>query len=608
MCGIFSYIGTKESYKYLLEGLIILQNRGYDSVGITTIRDNQFITSKYASQETTSDAIKSLEDNIEKHKGAYIGISHTRWATHGPKTVKNCHPHFDNTQRFCIVHNGIIENYLELREFLLEQNINCKTDTDTEVIVQLIGYFSHTHDFITSVNKTIEKLEGTWGLVILDIQNPDTILVTRRGSPMLIGIGKDDYYISSEVAAFQRHTTHYISLYNDEIVTIKGKRIYIDSNSLTDRLQVSQNNETILLRPDPYPHWTIREIKEQEYTITKALNNGGRIYNDHSVVLGGLNKNKSLLLSIRDLIIIGCGTSKNAGEYVSNIFRKISGFNTVQVIDASEFNADYIREGVGVLALSQSGETQDVIRCLNLLPDDIPMFSVINKVDSQIARMTNCGVYLNAGREVAVASTKAFTSCVVVLFLIAVWFAQNRNIQPIIRTDIIKELNKTSLLVSNILNNDMRKIDQTVNYINQHERIFVLGKGLGLSIAEEGALKIKEITYLHAEAYPGGSLKHGPFALISKGIPIIFILTNDTNRSYMESTINEVRSRGGYVITITDIPDHNLSDICIKIPNNGLLTNMLAVIIFQLIAYKLSIKRRIDPDKPKHLAKVVTVI
>lgn len=607
MCGIFAYSNskyTKNAGEIILEGLTILQNRGYDSVGITTISNNNYITTKSSSEEDTCDGIIKLSQSISKHSGADIGIGHTRWATHGAKTVRNCHSHFDVSKRFCVVHNGVIENYMQIKNFLQEKNIHCVSETDTEVIVQLLYYYSTLYEFSKALKETLSHLEGTWALAILDLENLDTIVATRRGSPLLIGVGINEHFISSEVSAFARYTTKYINLNNDEIIFIKNNNI-----NLEERIQISQNTDTILLSPAPFTHWTLREIKEQETSIIKAMNNGGRIKNGHSVNLGGLESNKQELLQIKNLIIIGCGTSKHAGDFAAFLFRKISGFDTVTVIDASEFNLDFCNSpNVGILALSQSGETQDVLRCLKDFTKT--SFSVVNKVDSLIAKTTKCGVYLNAGREVAVASTKSFTSTVCVLSLVAIWFAQNRNLHKNIREDTISYLNKLPLCFKYSLNDHEldAQCDKVAEYLKTADKLFILGKETSVSIAYEAALKIKEIIYLHAEGYPGGSLKHGPFALIEKGTPIMIILLNNQSRSYMESTINEVKSRGAFVITFTDIIDHDFSDIVIQLPQCDIYTSLLAIIPLQLIAYKLSCMKNINPDKPRNLAKVVTVI
>jgi len=614
MCGIVAYLGYREAKDILIEGLTILQNRGYDSAGISTIdSDGNLITTKNASKDTTSDSIKYLAETLYQHKNNKIGIAHTRWASQGSVNMINSHPHNDVSSRFSLVHNGVIENYDFLKKFLLKAGITCISDTDTEVIVQLIYYYSTTGlNFEDSVKEAVSKLEGTWGIVVLDRYNPDTIIACRHGSPILLGISDDEVFIASEAVAFQKYTNQYISLNNDEIsiITYKDKlNISLSGNYEFNRIK-SVAHEEILLTPDPYEHWTLREIDEQPNTILAALNNGGRIINNSEVALGGLNMNKDVLLKIKNLIIVGCGTSRHAGLFISDIMRSISGFNTVQVVDGSEFDKSYITQDCGLLALSQSGETKDVMRCLEIIPQDVPTFSVVNRVESQIARTTGCGVYLNSGREVAVASTKCFTAQIVVLLLITIWFAQNRNINIKKREEFIENLRRLSFCYQSVLSSKIiiAKCHEVAVYLRNWNSCFLLGKGLSSYIAYEGALKFKEIGYIHAEGYPGGSLKHGPFALIDKGMPIILMLLNDSDRSYMESTVNEVKARGAYTIVITNISEYNEGNINIHLPNNGILSALLSVIPLQLISYNLSKIKGINCDKPRNLSKTITII
>lgn len=606
MCGIVAYIGHREANQVLFEGLSILQNRGYDSAGMATVNSSQeLIVTKFASKEKTSDSIDFLKKDLDKHRGNTCGIIHTRWATHGGVNTRNSHPHNDASGRFSLVHNGVIGNHDVIRKFLLSKGIECISETDTEVIVQLIGYYSRENSFKKAIKLALKELEGTWALAILDRTNPNCLIATCHGSPLLLGIGDNEIFLASEVTAFQKYASRYISINNGELVVITNESGNIDLNiEWNHRVRHTEKSE-ILLSPDPYPHWTLREITLQPQTIQAAINNGSRIYDDQSVILGGLDRNKQRLLSIKNLIIVGCGTSYHAGLYGAHLFRLISGFNSVQVVDASEFNSSYLTSDSGLLCLSQSGETKDVMRCLDLIRDKV-MFSVVNQVDSQVARYTNCGVYLNAGREVGVASTKAFTSQVTVLSMISVWFAQHRHISLSERRLLIDNIRMLSSSYYKILQN--LQIKNVSEYLKNKNSCFILGKGSAAYIASEGALKIKEIGYIHAEGYPGGSLKHGPFALIEPGTPIIVILLKDADQSYMESTIHEIKSRGAYTIVITNIEDYEGSDIVISIPECGLLSSLLAVVPLQLIAYQLAIIKGINPDVPRNLAKCVTVI
>lgn len=607
MCGIVGFIGEEPCAEYLLKGLTILENRGYDSAGIASIDHKQnLITSKFASVDTTCDAIEKLKAHRENHADHQIGIAHTRWATHGGKTDTNAHPHCDYKNRIALVHNGVIENANKLREELLTQNISCISETDTEVIAQLIGFFLDLGDDLENAIKlTLQRLEGTWGLAVISKDEPDKIIAAKNGSPIVIGVGNGRMFIASEPAAFSQHTKEFISLENGEIAIIKS-----DGHSLDlSRLEQAPDQE-ILLTPDPYPHWTIKEIMEQPEAISRALNYGGRIFDDSRVKLGGLEQNKELLLGIKHLVIAACGTSYHSALYGARIMRSLRAFETVQVVDAAELTrSDFPTQNGGLLVISQSGETKDVHRCVaNAQKEGIPVFSVINAVGSLISRATKCGVYVNAGREHAVASTKAFTTQVTVLSLIANWFAQNREHEEQSRQHLIEALHRLSTNCGMTLR-VRKQCAQIANKLIYAQHCFVLGKGYAEPIAREAALKIKEITYLHAEGYPGGALKHGPFALIEKDTPIILFILDDVHARFMRTAAEEVRARGAYTIVITDNADlaEGVSDEVIHIPSDGPLTALIANIPTQLIAYELAVQKNINPDKPRNLAKAVTV-
>ncbi|KAM9957845.1 hypothetical protein ACTFIW_012817 [Dictyostelium discoideum] len=605
-CGIIGFVGKEEAINYLLEGLAILENRGYDSAGVTTISsDNDLVTSKYASLNTTSDAITRLKSVAHLHKGHVIGIAHTRWATHGGKTDKNAHPHLDYKDRVAVIHNGVIENNIILKEELEKKGIVFRSETDTEVIAQLIGLFlDQGLQIVDAIKETQKKLQGTWGIAVVCKDNPDQIVAARNGSPLLIGIGKDRMFIASEPGAFSRHTKEFISMENGEIAVLKA-----DGHSLDlSRIEMAAH-ETIALSPEPYPHWTIKEIMEQPMSISRALNYGGRISDESRVKLGGLEDAKDLLLPIKNLIITGCGTSFFAAQFGARIMRYLGAFDTVQVFDAAEIIRDTLPHNhAGVLMISQSGETKDVARILTLAEESgIPRFSIVNAVGSLIARSSICGVYLNAGREHAVASTKAFSSQVTVLSLVANWFAQHRGIEEGKRRQLIDSLHRlpTNLGMALRVREQCKAIAQKIYKKNS---IFVLGKGFAEPIAFEGALKIKEITYCHAEGYSGGALKHGPFALIEQDTPIILIILDDSNSPLMRVAAEEVKARGAHTIVITNnstLAKHIAHDT-ILIPSNGILTALLAAIPLQLLAYEMAICKNIDPDRPKNLAKTVT--
>lgn len=640
-CGIVGIVSDKgDASDFLLEGLTILQNRGYDSAGMATMNNaapGSITATKFASVHGTADSIGLLRASENQHKGNTMGIAHTRWATHGGKTDANSHPHFDMRDQIAVVHNGTISNYSEIKKQLAEEGVTFRSQTDTEVIAQLIGHLKDQTGCSTldAVQQATSVLEGTWGLCIMDKDTPSEVIVARNGSPLVIGYGGDCCYIASETTAFSRHTKRFISLADGEIAIVKPDGANLNPHT-DEEAGVTENNPTLMrfptsrlenapdvkvrLSPEPYPHWTIREIFEQPKSIAAALGYGGRI-SDDMVYLGGLDERKEEMLKIHHLLLAACGTSLNAGLYGARLMRELGAFKTVRTIDAAECRpCDIPKEDGGLLVVSQSGETKDVHRVLQTAQSmnfDVPMFSVVNAVGSLIARTTRCGVYTHAGRENAVASTKAFVTQVTVMGLIAAWFGQHRqttmsNTNKMF--DMIQSMHRLPITFGMALRT-REKCKEVAVKLNPSEHLFVLGKGYAEPIAHEGALKIKEITYLHAEGYSGGALKHGPFALIENDdgnfgrTPIILIVLDDEHGALMRTAAEEVRARGAYTIVITDNPNmcSGIADDIITIPNNGPLTALLAVLPLQLIAYELALMRGINPDVPRNLAKAVTV-
>jgi glucosamine--fructose-6-phosphate aminotransferase (isomerizing) len=526
----------------------------------------------------------------------------------------------DYKKRIALIHNGVIENHDVIKKKLLSHGITFQSQTDTEVIANQIGYFlDQGHKLLDAIKDTLKMLEGTWGLVIMSTLEPDRIYACRNGSPILIGISSGKMFFASEGDAFTRHTREMIALENEEIaiITADGVQQIIGptKKDIDSRIEMAEH-EKISLSPDPFPFWTIKEIMEQPSSLSRALNFGGRLSGDSEVRLGGLEQNQEWLSKIQHLVIAACGTSMYAGVYGAALMRHLKCFETVQVIDAAEVDPDdFPTQNAGLLVISQSGETQDVVKCLGIAEKlSVPTFSVVNKVGSLIARSTGCGIYVNAGKEMAVASTKAFTSQVTVLALISIWFSQqpSRQHHNTIkqRKNLVSSLHKLPTSVGMLLNTIQDQCKRVAKTLIGHNTLFVLGKGLGDAIGKEGALKIKEITYTHAEAYASGALKHGPFALIDKGTPIIMVILDDEHKSLNLNAAAQVMSRNAEVIVISDCPSALNLNGCeiIPIPPCGQLTALLAVIPLQLIAYELSIAKGIDPDKPKHLAKTVTVL
>lgn len=615
-CGIVGYLGADPAVDHLLEGLHILQNRGYDSAGIATINsEGDLVTSKFASVGSTSDSIAILKTEAPgAHNKDTVGIAHTRWATHGGRTDENAHPHSDYKNRIALVHNGTIENYAELKAELEAEGMTFKSNTDTEVIANLIGHYLDLDlDLLTSVQSAFTRLEGTWGVAIIHKDMPDQIIAARNGSPLVLGLDEGRTFVASELSAFSRHTRQYIALKDGEMAVVtRDGVVSLDKNRVEEAPE-----EHILLDPSPYPHWTQKEIMEQPQAIARTLGYGSRFYQDGRVKLGGLDNNRDRLLGIKDLVMAGCGTSYYALLYGAQLMRSLRVFDTVQTWDASEVNSDTFPErDSGLVVVSQSGETKDTHRALAIADRaSAPTFSIVNQVGSLIARHTNCGVYLNAGREHAVASTKAFTTQVTALALCAAWFAQQRAIdqeQSLNLNTKCTELVEAIYRLPTCCGIALKSYDickRIAGHMDNQNDVFILGKGFAEPIAREGALKIKELSYVHAEGYCGGALKHGPFALLQKGTPVILMILDDPHQDLMRIAAQEVRARGAYTIVITDkakLADGCADDVVI-VPSNGPLTALLAVVPLQIIAYEMSLRRGIDPDKPRNLAKAVTV-
>lgn len=614
MCGIIAYLSkNKSAIDYLINGLIILQNRGYDSAGICTINQyNRLVNTKFASDPTHS-AIDKLKEYLHLHQSNSIGIAHTRWATHGAKTDNNAHPHIDSKNRIALVHNGIIENYKELKDFLIKNNFTFSSETDTEVIVNLISYYldNPKYGIWDAINKAITKLQGTWGIAIIYKDDPNNIYICKKGSPLLVAYDNDFTIIASEASAFSRYTSKYIVLRDNEIIKL-GTDKY---DQLIDyEFKTVEELDNVELTPQPYPHWMLKEIFEQPTTALRAISMGGRIYDESSVKLGGLSNHKETLLKLKNLIIVASGTSYHAGLIGAKFFRYLRCFNSVRVIDASEFVIEDIPpldEPTGMIVLSQSGETKDVHSVMELAKtQDIIIIGIVNVVGSLIARESDCGIYLNAGREVAVASTKSFTSQVIVLALVAIWFSQNWHKElKQKRIMFIDSLRNLAFNFGEIIKHISTKInDNVIQYLKDKKSMYIMGTGFAYPIACEGALKIKEIAYIHAEGYSGAALKHGPFALIEQGFPIIMIILNDEYKDRMMSTAEQIKARGAYIIVITNIPKLNrqLFNEIIMIPDNGIMTALLAILPMQYISYKIAVEMKYSPDMPKNLAKSVT--
>jgi glutamine---fructose-6-phosphate transaminase (isomerizing) len=614
-CGIIGIVGDDHVKDHLLDGLTILQNRGYDSAGIATISNSELYVTKHASKESTADSIHLVRKESGKHSGHTTGLAHTRWATHGGKTDENAHPHTDSRGRIALVHNGTINNSADLRNQLKKDGIVFKSETDTEVIAQLVGlYLDEGLSTKESLSRALARCDGSWGIAVINKNRPGEIVAACNGSPMVIGLGLGGKkFIASETTAFSTHTKNFISMNDGEITTVTPN----DSPDIS-RIQQAPDSE-VLLTPYPHAHFTIKECLEQPEAIARALSYGARL-NGNNVILGGLDKNKDRLKHVKSLIITGCGTSKYAGEFGAKIMRDLDCFDNVYCIDSAEVRqSDLPKRDGALLAISQSGETKDVHRAVKVGDQSgLVCISIINQVGSLIARTTGLGVYLNAGREQAVASTKAFTSQVTVLSLLALWFRQtkeeteNLSLLPK-RQELLKALQRLPISFGMALRTRAQCKEIAAKLVGKKD-LFVLGKGYGEPIAMEGALKIKEVSYIHAEGFSAGALKHGPLALIqdNKGpdgaTPVLIVLIDDEHAKHVRIAAEEVKARGAEVHIITDNPKlaQGIDQSPIIIPENGMLTALIAALPLQLIAYELAVLKGINPDVPRNLAKAVT--
>jgi len=611
MCGIVGYLGTcqaVEAMEAVLAGLDLLQNRGYDSVGVSIIDSGNIQTVKCASTQSNN-ALQVLTARLQPRQKANAAIGHTRWATHGGKTDANAHPHHDDKDRLSLVHNGIIENFAEIKAQLVTKGYSFRSSTDTEIIAVLIGAFlDGGRTMLEAIQEATGELKGTWALVLLHRDFPNKMWAVRNGSPLLLGTSPSCLMVASEQVAFQSYINQFIVLKDHDVVEIENLGAEFRFNkSLAKYPQQQRKGGDIETTPDPWPHWMIKEIMEQPEAVLRAMNNGGRIASETTVKLGGLDACRPLLETVDHLVLLGCGTSYHAGMWSLGVFKSLEAFDTVTLYDGADFGCrDIPRKGkTAAILLSQSGETKDLQRCIQIIQDrGLVSLGVVNVIDSMIARETNCGVYLNAGREVAVASTKSFTNQCVVLALIAVWFSQVKGTHEEKRRKILADLHSLSVQLTSALSIKNQYILRQISRdIAQSASLFLLGKGKDEAIAKEGALKLKEIAHIHAEGYSTSALKHGPFGLLEPQMPVLFL---DLGEEFREKTANaraEVAARDASIINLCDLPEKSVCALEANATFGGLLANVCV----QVLAYECAVLHGNSPDFPRNLAKVVTV-
>ncbi|MCX5689561.1 MAG: glutamine--fructose-6-phosphate transaminase (isomerizing) [Planctomycetota bacterium] len=608
MCGIVAYIGKKPCQSLLLEGLKRLEYRGYDSAGIAVIQGGKLILCKAVGR------VANLEDKLESigNFSGTIGICHTRWATHGGVTDVNAHPHVDDKVGIALIHNGIIENYAALKTYLQEKGHVLKSQTDTEVLAMLIGEL-YEGDLEKAVQAALREVTGAYAIAVICEKEPETLVVARKGSPLIVGIGANEYIVASDASAIVSHTAQAITLddYNVVKITPTGFRTStIHDVPVTSKIeQLELELQEIEL--GGYSHFMQKEIHEQP----KALRNcfRGRIdTKDGKVILGGLNEHAKELTKVRRVVLTAQGTALHAamiGEYMMEDLAKVP--SMAEYASEFRYRNPIIEDGTVVVAVSQSGETADTLAALQEAKERGAMaLGVINVVGSSISRGTDAGVYLRVGPEIGVASTKAFTGQVAVLTLITLFMARRRYMSADQCAELLKALETVPDKIETILGQNDRIKRITEKYVDRENWLF-LGRGYNYPTALEGALKLKEISYIHAEGMPAAEMKHGPIALINEGMPAVFLANRGRQYEKVMSNIQEVRARGGHVIAVATEGDeeikHYAQDVMYVPDIPECLSPMLTVVPLQLMAYHAAVLRGHDVDKPRNLAKSVTV-
>ncbi|SNT19790.1 glutamine--fructose-6-phosphate transaminase [Ekhidna lutea] len=611
MCGIVGYLGKKEAYPILINGLRRLEYRGYDSAGVALMEGDDLVVRKKEGK------VKELEGmSSEETFKSIIGIGHTRWATHGAPNDANAHPHLSNSGNLALIHNGIIENYGALKEDLKHRGYSFKSDTDTEVFVNFI------EDIKTSENLSLEdalrvalsKVVGAYAIAIISKENPNKLVAARKGSPLVIGLGKDEFFVASDATPIIEHTNEVIYLKDEEIAVMENGEYSIKDAKDIPQTPYIQTLEMELeaIEKSGHDHFMHKEIFEQPISIADCMR--GRLNAEKGeLTLGGIRNYAKALENAERIIIIACGTSWHAGLVAEYVFEDLCRI-PVEVEYASEFRYrnPVIKEGDIVIAISQSGETADTLAAIELAKSKgAIVLGVVNTVGSSISRVSHEGAYLHAGPEIGVASTKAFTAQLTVLYMIALKAAFNKG--TIAENRFREHLRELSLIPAKVekalKTND--KIEEISDLFKNASNFLYLGRGYNFPVALEGALKLKEISYIHAEGYPAAEMKHGPIALIDENMPVVVIATRDSSYDKVVSNIQEVKARKGVVIAIVTEGDSlipGMADFTIEVPaTHESLMPLVSVIPLQLLSYHIAVMRGANVDQPRNLAKSVTV-
>lgn len=610
MCGIVAYIGHREAYPIVLKGLKRLEYRGYDSSGVAIVSDKIEVFKKKGK-------VVQLEESLAGQTlNSTIAIGHTRWATHGEPSDRNAHPHLSSSGRIAMIHNGIIENYFALKQELLGKGYHFYSDTDTEVLLNFIDdiLLNNNCSLEEAVRIALKRVVGAYVIVLLDAENPDTLIAARKGSPLVIGIGDDEHFLASDASPIVEYTKDVVYINDHELAIIKGSALVLKNlgnETITPFVQ-QLDLELAAIEKGGYEHFMLKEIHEQPQTIFDCLR--GRLDAvQGEIMMAGVEQHIDALKNAKRIIVVACGTSWHAGLVAEYIIEELCRI-PVEVEYASEFRYrnPIIEKGDVIFAISQSGETADTLVAIEKAKEQgAIIFGILNVVGSSIARISHAGAYTHAGPEIGVASTKAFTAQLVVLTMMALKIAKEKQTISHDRfLQLVYELNAVPEKVANILSNTVNI--QTIAKKHALASSFLfLGRGYNFPIALEGALKLKEISYIHAEGYPAAEMKHGPIALVDENLPVLFVATRDAYHEKVISNMQEINARKGKLIAVVTEGDETVSSLTcdmISVPAaDELIAPIINVIPLQLLSYYIGVERGLDVDRPRNLAKSVTV-
>lgn len=611
MCGIVGYIGQRQAYPVIIKGLKRLEYRGYDSSGVALIDDGKLKVYKKKGK------VSELEDEVvDKNLSAHIGIGHTRWATHGEPSDRNAHPHTSNSGNLAMIHNGIIENYVPIKNDLLKKGYTFSSDTDTEVLLNFIEDIQKNNDCTLeqALRIALKRIVGAYCILLIDKNDPETIIAARKGSPLVIGIGKGEHFLASDASPIIEYTKEVVYVNDYEIAIVKADELVLKNlgNEKQTPFITKLDMELAAIEKGGYEHFMLKEIYEQPDTIFDCLR-GRLIAHNGQINLSGVENNLDILVNAQRIVMVACGTSWHAGLVAEYLFEELCRI-PVEVEYASEFRYrnPIINKGDIIIAISQSGETADTLVALeNAKEKGAFIFGVVNAVGSSIARLSNAGAYTHSGPEIGVASTKAFTGQLAVLSMIALKIAIAKGtISDARYMELLKELEAIPEKVREILLNtdNIKRIAE--KYKDASDFLF-LGRGYNFPVALEGALKLKEVSYIHAEGYPAAEMKHGPIALVDETLPVVFVATKDRYYEKIVSNVQEIKARKGKVIAVATMSDTvipEMADDTMFVPDaDEVIAPLLSVVPLQLLSYYVGVAKGFDVDKPRNLAKSVTV-